>query len=811
MPRSSNPRASSSSNNPYSRSYQVVEAASIGPGSTLPLKSNLNHRIKLEFSRAPNQSLSSSSGEEHDVAASNLSPLRHSDDVSIPRHSPPVGQSPSLPDDAYPPSPTGQEVSQGSLEREPMDIDDGQGNDDLPFIMVDEPVLQTGVEGDGDAGVIRDRLGHQLGKWPTKIPESLIPSYSGRQPNPYHEEPIFRTGPATRSMPLLTTVLAVFSVFLTTFVGLPQQFGDMGIRRPQSLPAMREKIYNILNLPFETSSSRFGKNVKTLYAQLDIDPSMVIHPKCPTKECQNVFIDVVDKDGWDKIPDNCPEGRRNAGDRVDNHSVQRERDCLVLTINVSIDWADPSKSRNRSARSMGPIMCQLADQPNKYRSQYSFAMLMGITPAPNEPPAGLLHRPLLPLAVDLLSAEGDGLWIRTPKYPNGRKVYIRIGTICCDRPASVAVTGCAYFKRNDSPCLKCTVPASQLPSIRKHPARSSAEHSEAMLARHHEFLRQFEQAPQTARQTHVARRAGHLTKATEAHIATLEKSIFAVPGHLSVFDLFPDFDKVRHAVVDPMHALLEGILPFYLRKVMVLGKDCAVPPAGWAEDDDVASVCTTDSEGEGSVDEDRLRDVYDEMVDQSGASEEPGAIEKMQRYAARVLPRSKTDGKPIFTQAHLCRLEQMMEEVVYPPYIDRIAKQFFTTTEQANRSSVENIRRGPGSTGDALALGRSRGRRGVASTGRFSSISEAQVAQLRQHIDNFRSLVSKLHPFLPARVTDFHAIQHIPDDILAHGPVFGWWLFALERLNGNIKHIKMGGRNMVQEQVVALRALLRQR
>nr|KIR85113.1 hypothetical protein I308_04363 [Cryptococcus tetragattii IND107] len=147
-----------------------------------------------------------------------------------------------------------------------------------------------------------------------------------------------------------------------------------------------------------------------------------------------------------------------------------------------------------------------------------------------------------------------------------------------------------------------------------------------MLAQHHEFLRQFEQAPQTARQTHVARRAGQLTKATQAHIATLEKSIFAVPGHVSVFDLFQDFDKVRHAVVDPMHALLEGILPFYLRKVMVLGRYCAVPPS--------LRVSVL-----------RIR----------------RGREAMQRYAARVLPRSKTDGKPIFTQAHLCRPEKMMK------------------------------------------------------------------------------------------------------------------------------------------------------
>ncbi|OXG60742.1 hypothetical protein C351_04738 [Cryptococcus neoformans c8] len=35
MPRSSNPRASSSSGNPYRRTNNIIEAASIGPEETL--------------------------------------------------------------------------------------------------------------------------------------------------------------------------------------------------------------------------------------------------------------------------------------------------------------------------------------------------------------------------------------------------------------------------------------------------------------------------------------------------------------------------------------------------------------------------------------------------------------------------------------------------------------------------------------------------------------------------------------------------------------------------------------------------------
>lgn len=34
---------------------------------------------------------------------------------------------------------------------------------------------------------------------------------------------------------------------------------------------------------------------------------MAVHPKCPTKGCHNVFVDVISKDGWDNVPDSCPE------------------------------------------------------------------------------------------------------------------------------------------------------------------------------------------------------------------------------------------------------------------------------------------------------------------------------------------------------------------------------------------------------------------------------------------------------------------------------------------------------------------------
>lgn len=51
-----------------------------------------------------------------------------------------------------------------------MDIDDGQGNGDFPFIMADDPLLETGVEGDGDASIIRDVLAINLANGLLKFP-----------------------------------------------------------------------------------------------------------------------------------------------------------------------------------------------------------------------------------------------------------------------------------------------------------------------------------------------------------------------------------------------------------------------------------------------------------------------------------------------------------------------------------------------------------------------------------------------------------------------------------------------------------------
>lgn len=101
-----------------------------------------------------------------------------------------------------------------------------------------------------------------------------------------------------------------------------------------------------------------------------------------------------------------------------------------------------------------------------------------------------------------------------------------------------------------------------------------------MKTQQREFLRQFEEAPQVANVAHVSPRAGKRTFAQKAALERISDSVFAVKGHPSIFDLFPGFDKVAHAVVEPMHALLEGTLPCYIGKV-ILGNFCLMPSVDW--------------------------------------------------------------------------------------------------------------------------------------------------------------------------------------------------------------------------------------
>lgn len=93
-------------------------------------------------------------------------------------------------------------------------------------------------------------------------------------------------------------------------VGLPQQFSNIVEAVIQIIIGLADKcenMYFILNLAVKTFIILTLQEFQESYGQLDINSSIVVHPKCPAKEFQNVVVNVIDKDGWDKVLGSCPE------------------------------------------------------------------------------------------------------------------------------------------------------------------------------------------------------------------------------------------------------------------------------------------------------------------------------------------------------------------------------------------------------------------------------------------------------------------------------------------------------------------------
>lgn len=75
---------------------------------------------------------------------------------------------------------------------------------------------------------------------------------------------------------------------------------------------------------------------------------------------------------------------------IANFRGECEKGALLwLLIYPSIGRTHPNLAIGRLAPWVPFSARELADLPNQYRSQFGFMMLMGITPAPHEPPGVL--------------------------------------------------------------------------------------------------------------------------------------------------------------------------------------------------------------------------------------------------------------------------------------------------------------------------------------------------------------------------------------------------------------------------------------
>lgn len=169
-----------------------------------------------------------------------------------------------------------------------MAIDDGQGYDDLPATMVDESLLKTGIEGNGDAGVILVILAIRITNGPSKFlnPWSLHTHANNLtyiRTNPFStQEGVCLYLPLSSCLFNLPHSLCKAASMIQwhgegcctnhPWAGYHWGLASIALEGTWSLqshlPGWCERMYFIFSLHVETSSSWLSKNIKALMANL---------------------------------------------------------------------------------------------------------------------------------------------------------------------------------------------------------------------------------------------------------------------------------------------------------------------------------------------------------------------------------------------------------------------------------------------------------------------------------------------------------------------------------------------------------------
>ncbi|KAJ7470860.1 hypothetical protein FB451DRAFT_1472522 [Mycena latifolia] len=138
---------------------------------------------------------------------------------------------------------------------------------------------------------------------------------------------------------------------------------------------------------------------------------------------------------------------------------------------------------------------------------------------------------------DLLMLYDDGILVKTPKYPHGRRVRVILVAICCDHPAMCKMGGFSDHKANKFPCSRCEIPHDEI----KTPAGLKVDafaHRDGK--RHKQESAKYAKIPEDDKKARDSFASAHGTRYFEV-------------------SRLPYFDPVRQIIIDPMHCVFLGI------------------------------------------------------------------------------------------------------------------------------------------------------------------------------------------------------------------------------------------------------------
>lgn len=233
---------------------------------------------------------------------------------------------------------------------------------------------------------------------------------------------------------------------------------------------------------------------------------------------------------------------------------------LVFTLCVDFFVVEGMRIRGASV-SCGIIALICLNLPWSIRYRFDNMYLAGLVPTPQEPPDVLLNHYASPLVQDLrLSWERGVRYSKTALHPGGRVIRAAIAMGICDSKGARKLGGFTSIS-SDNFCYIC-------------PCHKQADWGH------------------TDYQSWGQRDTEHMKKIAEewrdAASVKARERIAAEHGlrHSILWDL-PYWDPPSQLPVDPMHCILEGLIPHQFRTVLQLtdsaaqGKAAAIPAYDW--------------------------------------------------------------------------------------------------------------------------------------------------------------------------------------------------------------------------------------
>lgn len=181
------------------------------------------------------------------------------------------------------------------------------------------------------------------------------------------------------------------------------------------------------------------------------------------------------------------------------------------------------------------LSCSIANLPSHYKYRPRNLFIYGLTPGPTEWDSDEIQGFQRRFVTDLVNLYDNGIVIKTPLYPEGRRVRVALVAVCCDHPAMCRISGFADHRKESMFCTRCQLTHSEL--------HTTAAMRDSGVPRSGDEHRQ--RAQEYAQLKSDKARQDFFDKFSARY-----------------FDLsrLTYFDPVRMTVIDPMHNILLGII-----------------------------------------------------------------------------------------------------------------------------------------------------------------------------------------------------------------------------------------------------------